>query len=817
MKKFLILALAFFCFSAAGGAADLGGADLIPADYAVLSGTYTNVGEFKILSGRTVFTGQGSGLFIYASTVTIEGHLNANGRGGMGGAGGEPGFAGFNGFGPGKGAGGLSVDTTGYGGGGGGYGGAGGDGDVEPGGGAGGSPYNSTITISVPLSADDLFMGSGGGGGGGGKDGTTSGSGGSGGGMVYLDADYVVISGTVSASGSEGGTGINSIDDVSYPGGGGGGSGGGILIKSRGDLIIDGSKIAADGGSGGDAICYGLCSPNPGGGGAGGRIKFVYGNISQNSVSISTSWGMGGEMSFNGVYASSGSTGTVSFGILPSSPTGFSLDKVFVTSAAYSWDSKPLSEWGGPAGQFPALTTYQFRLYEATENLPFSDYWRGISVSSDATLLAEENLTPNTAVDRFITAYTDYSESLPSNPVSTYTWAARPEMDADSFVSVSSYSVAVSWSSGTPAGYNPSYTDYELSYSSSQNFDSPVSTGFVVGISSGVSSLLPNATYYFRVRASGLNSAYTAFSSVVSTPTLGAVPENPFFSFVFIDSAVFSWSAASNPDGTFYNARISDDNFLTVSSSILTSQTTAYFGGLDPGVLYYARVCSVNRAGRESAYTAVVSTSPGGEDKNAPAKPEPPEPTSDYSYDGSAEFVWYPPSGDIPVYRYWLEIGTIPGGKDFLSAFNTTSLSYSTNSLVSGKTYYARVRAESTAGILGEFSEPGPGVTVWKKKDEQPVPGAYNWPNPFNPRVRAANIGFYLREPAKVTLKIFTLQGFGVWEKTAYESSSGNKVWTWNGRNGEGVVVEPGGYVGYLTLHYSGGAENKKFKIAVLY
>jgi len=752
-------ALAFLFCGVRVFALDWGGADLIPDDYDVLSGTYTNVG--------------------------------------MGGFGGEPGFSGADGFGPGKGIKGLSVDTTGYGGGGGGYGGAGGPGDIlGSGGGAGGSVYNSTSALSISFSADDIFMGSGGGGGGGGKAGTTSGSGGSGGGLVYLEGDYIVISGTISANGLEGGAGINSEDDVSYPGGGGGGSGGGILLKSRGPLILNNSSLRAEGGRGGDAICSGLCFPNPGGGGGGGRIKLVYKTISQNSVFISTSWGRGGEMSFSGTYASSGTLGTVSFGVLPSSPTNFQFASVFITSVSYSWNSMPLSEWGGVVSQLPDLTTYQFRLYKATNNRPFSDYYLGLSVSSDAFSMQETGLVPNTQIQRFITSYTDYSDSLPSNFITTYTYAAAPEMDMDSFISVSSYFVTIEWSSGTDGAYNPSYTEYEFSYSSSSSFDFSVSTQIVQSISSTTVSMIANTTYYFRVRAVGLNSAYTGFSQVISTPTLGAVPENPFFSSVFVDSAVVSWSAASNPDGTLYNAQISSDNFLSVSSAILTSQTTAYFGNLDPGSVYYARVCSVNHAQRWSDYSVVVTTKPGAfENLEAPGKPEPPRPTKDYSYDGSVTFTWYPPSGDVPI----------------------SEIAYSTDTLQSGKTYYARVRAESTAGVLGEFSQSGPGVTVWIRQSESPISKPYSWPNPFNPRLQNANIGFYLKEPARVTLKIFTLQGFGVYEKTDYESFAGNKVWLWNGKNGEGRIVEPGGYIVYLIKHYLGGAEKQKFKMAVLY
>ena len=125
--------------------------------------------------------------------------------------------------------------------------------------------------------------------------------------------------------------------------------------------------------------------------------------------------------------------------------------------------------------------------------------------------------------------------------------------------------------------------------------------------------------------------------------------------------------------------------------------------------------------------------------------------------------------------------------------------------------------AESEAGILSEFSDSGPGVSVWLKQTEAAIAKAYNWPNPFSPLTESTNIGFNLKEATRVKFKIYTLSGHQVYEKNQSEGSSGNKVWTWNGRNGAGRMVEPGGYIALIIKHYHSGAETQKFKIAVLY
>ncbi|MBI4656649.1 MAG: hypothetical protein HY746_07885 [Elusimicrobia bacterium] len=833
MKKFfatviIFLSAAVLCHSAEITGGDWQGANLIPNNGDVLKGTFTNVGNFTINTGTTVYIAQDVPFVIYSSTVTIDGRLEGTGRGKLGGIGGPPNSPGGTGFGGGPGGGGGGGVASGANGspatagGGGGYGDAdgngisGGQGDGP--GGAGGSPYGSTSTISIPLSPEDIFQGSGGGGGGGGDADSISGGGGAGGGNIYIEASYIVVTGTIEVNGLGGGAGLDSIDCSSSPAGGGGGSGGGIILKSLGFLILNNSFISGKGGRGGDAICGGLdVAPNSGGGGAGGIIKFLSRQYLFTAPFVSTSPGNGGEENFSGNYAASGSSGTVSYGIMPSSPIGFAVLDVFVTSAAYSWNSKTGAEWGGPVSYIPALSTRTFRVYKSSWAVPLSDYYSGVSASSDLTSAIETGLAPDTTVYRVLTAYTDYGDSAPSPVVSTRTFATKPANQGFSFVQ--SNSIGFSWSSGTlSTGFNPSYTQYEISRSTAQNFSADVSTSFAVGLSSSPSGLSPNTTYYFRTRALGINGIYTDFIQIVSTPTLAVEPVSPSFSGIYIDSLTFSWDRASNPQGTFFEAQISTDGFASLNFSTFTQNTSVNFTGLDAGVIYYCRARAINHSGQAGAFTNPAAAKPGEfTSLEAPGKPEPPDPVSRYSYDGSAVFTWYPPQSSANILRYWLEIGTSPGAKDFLSNFNTAGLSYSTNTLVSGKTYHARVRAETTAGVLGPFSEPGSGVSVWISQSEQAISKPYNWPNPFDPAGGSTNIGFYLESSAKVTLKIFTLQGAKVYERVQTENSAGNKVWLWSGRNESGSMVEPGGYVVVIFKEYAGRVETQKFKVAVLY
>jgi phosphodiesterase/alkaline phosphatase D-like protein len=98
-----------------------------------------------------------------------------------------------------------------------------------------------------------------------------------------------------------------------------------------------------------------------------------------------------------------------------------------------------------------------------------------------------------------------------------YTLAAAPS--GGSYVSVSSYSVSLTWGEGG----NPPATDYEVSASTdsfSTNFSTPVT--FAHGLTANSTTafnLSPVTTYTFRVRARNRDGVATAFDTLSSTAT----------------------------------------------------------------------------------------------------------------------------------------------------------------------------------------------------------------------------------------------------------------------------------------------------------
>lgn len=230
--------------------------DFIPeADCAI--GGIKNYKRVFIKAGVTVSVNQqlvikATGSVVIAGTINGNGSPGANGKGGAGGA-------------PGGNGGWLTGDedsneyraaTTGQDGTGGGYGGAGG-GDNKTKGAAGGS---SRIRIGID------YGGNGGGGGGGAN----------------------VMGG--------------------YTSGGGGGGGYGISIIAPEIALLEGSKIAADGGKGEDGNKY---YTTPGGGGGGGTINIISTTI-KNSGDVSAAGGIAGAKGYHAqTAAANGEAGRI--------------------------------------------------------------------------------------------------------------------------------------------------------------------------------------------------------------------------------------------------------------------------------------------------------------------------------------------------------------------------------------------------------------------------------------------------------------------------------------------------------------------------
>ena len=277
--------------------ADYAGANLIPADGDILEGSFTNVGMFVVGAGTEVRVSSGVALEVEALVVEIDGILTADARGDAGGAatpvpksGADSGQAGG---GPGGGGGGgPGACTHGGGGGGGGFGGAGGHGAHHLGEPGIAGPEHGTA--GAPYVVGPLGSGAGGGGTSCADDGE---AGGFGGGSIFLSADVIDITGTLTANGT------NGVSPTGTGGGGGGGSGGSIVLVAQ--AVTGSGTLSARGGDGADAS-GGVAGG--GGGGGGGRIKIVSQVGTENAL---VSGGTGGTSQTPNDVSGDGADGTL--------------------------------------------------------------------------------------------------------------------------------------------------------------------------------------------------------------------------------------------------------------------------------------------------------------------------------------------------------------------------------------------------------------------------------------------------------------------------------------------------------------------------
>lgn len=295
------------------------GNNLIPANGDTLNGTFTNVGNFHVQPGVTVYVLPGTPLSITAQCINIEGVINGTGAGFAGG-GMNPNYSTFGlpGLGPGPGAPGEHGPCVhGTGGGGGANGGNGGNSSWLPGYGTPAAPAMGGTAYG------NLDMGSGGGSGckhcydpnnyG------LPGLGGNGGGLIELVAvNNIFVSGSILADGQDGEIGQSHV----YGGAGGGAGGGGSIILNAPMGFVTGT-LSAKGGKGGDG------GPNSspsnwamaGGGGGGGKVSLAS-NICKDNAFINVAGGLPGVSisTYNPQQGTAGQVGIVNGGQINCAP-----------------------------------------------------------------------------------------------------------------------------------------------------------------------------------------------------------------------------------------------------------------------------------------------------------------------------------------------------------------------------------------------------------------------------------------------------------------------------------------------------------------
>ncbi|PCI40665.1 MAG: hypothetical protein COB53_00635 [Elusimicrobia bacterium] len=186
----------------------------------------------------------------------------------------------------------------------------------------------------------------------------------------------------------------------------------------------------------------------------------------------------------------------------------------------------------------------------------------------------------------------------------TVTHAALPSTAATAALSTGS--LAATWT----ANSNPAGTLYIAETSTSAAYDTLATTGWNAVASATFTALLPNATYYLRVRArnhAGVETVNVNFDPR-ATDARDPLTGTP----VTLSSADLRavWGADTNPASTHYFSQISLDAAFTtgLASAGWVTGTTSTFSALVPNTSYYLRVKARSHGGVESGYTTLPTT-----------------------------------------------------------------------------------------------------------------------------------------------------------------------------------------------------------------
>jgi len=266
----------------------------------------------------------------------------------------------------------------------------------------------------------------------------------------------------------------------------------------------------------------------------------------------------------------------------------------------------------------------------------------------------------------------------------TATLAAAPSAPAVAFGSTAA---TLTWS----AAGNPAATTYEAQLST-DGFATLNLANVAPGTAAPFPGLVPNTTYYLRVRALGFDGA-TAFAVAATSATMPAVPAAPSSAQLGVSAASMTWSANGNPAGTLFGAELSTDAFATLVQSSVTANPFASYAGLEANATYYQRVRAAGWYGASSAYAVAAAT------VTAVALPSASGPASIAT--GTIVAAWGA-GGNASGTLYDAQISTDAFGS-VNSSQRVAALTAAFGGLTSNTSYDFRVRAVARGGTTTAF------------------------------------------------------------------------------------------------------------------
>ncbi len=381
-----------------------------------------------------------------------------------------------------------------------------------------------------------------------------------------------------------------------------------------------------------------------------------------------------------------------------SPPSNFAFATNAVSSMSVQWTAN-----GNPPGTtFEADLSLSANFASATTSATLSTTALYTSLSPNATYYARLRALNGDGVA------TVYSSAL-----STYTWPAAPV--SGSFTSVTDTSVSFAWASGG----NASGTRYQAEISSISAVGAASSTVITTALSLTFSGLLPDTTYYARVKALGLIGFDSAYLTVGSTMTSLTPPTSVRFSSATTTTLQMDWQSTTGPDIEFISEVTSGGGFATPVTAT-TTVTLSSFTGLSVNTQYFGRVRIHNTtSGNFSTWSTVVSTYTWA---NAPTT------LSTTSVANTSVALSWNGNGNPAGTLYGIERST--SGVTWSQVTTTNNTTYTDIGLTAGTVYLYRVRAfngnlipTSYAGPIsvlttGSPSSPKRPTGLWGERSE---------------------------------------------------------------------------------------------------
>lgn len=375
------------------------------------------------------------------------------------------------------------------------------------------------------------------------------------------------------------------------------------------------------------------------------------------------------------------------------SPASGSIDAVYVSSIAASWDL------------VAGATSYTLAASLSPVNPPVSVYASSVTLGNAVT--SAYVFSPALAADTTYYLFVQASGGNVSGDWFAFPGAATLLANVPAFNAFSNLAqdgVRFSWfHNGNLAG-----THYRVLTSTAPD---PLNPGDAVSVSSdtynlflSTAGLAANTTYYFRVAGVNKGGIETAYALAQATATLAQQPAFGAFSGVLYNAMDLSWTGGVNPPGTLYHALVSTaPDPLNPGQALVTSSYTYNLSlssaGLTPDTTYYLRAAAVNHGATYTPYSVAAGTATRLQ--HAPAFQAFGSVTS-----SGIQFSWTDSNPGGTRYRVYVSTAADPLAPDgaVVSSSDTYNLSLSSAGLVPNTTYYFRTAGVNKSNVPTAFT-----------------------------------------------------------------------------------------------------------------